>query len=181
MMVALNTHFSACGAALFCSQSFAGKCCHFSYTQNIYGQFRGSSSCRYSWTIFQSSGPSWPQLLLCVKEDTPDFSKQCSSQHGVTVSYSNDRFCAEYHFKGDAQQPGDYFESGGAAGKGNRDTSRKREPTWFIFHGITWWAGSNAGERGRGGIADDNMHCVYYVCQRKRCTVCDLRLACVSL
>lgn len=46
-----------------------------------------------------------------------------------------------------------------------KDTNRKREPTWFIFHGITWWAGSNAGERGSGGLPT---------------TICTVYIMCVS-
>lgn len=161
MMAALNTHFSGCGAALLYSQSFAGKCCHILYIQNIYGQFRGGSSCRYSWKFFQLSGPSWPQLLLCVKEDTPHFSQHVQANMGwlfhtqMTDSVRSITLRVMHSSQETVLQ----------AAEPIKDTNRKREPTWFIFHGITWWAGSNARERGSGGLPT---------------TICTVYIMCVS-
>lgn len=122
--------------------------------------------------------PGWPQLLLYAKEETTDLLQPCSSQHGVSVWYSNDRSCAEYHFKGN---PRVCFDSGGVEQKIPTEKQDWLSPFFFFFF-LMESHDERGTTRGKGESAEDNnMYSVFYVCQWKRYTECEFKLACVSL
>lgn len=161
MMAALNAHFSGCGAALLYSQSSAGKCCNTLYIQSIYGQFR-LQAVHHRVRQFSNCLVQADPSCCSVWRRTPQtFDSSVQANMGWLFHTQMTDFVRRITLRVMHSSQ----EAVLTAAEPIKDTNRKREPTWFIFHGITWWACSKAGgERERGGGLLTTICTVYLMC-----------------
>lgn len=163
MMAALNAHFSGCGAALLYSQSSAGKCCNTLYIQSIYGQFR-LQAVHHIGIVRQFSNclvQADPSCCSVWRRTPQTFDSSVQANMGWLFHTQMTDFVRRITLRVMHSSQ----EAVLTAAEPIKDTNRKREPTWFIFHGITWWACSKAGgERERGGGLLTTICTVYLMC-----------------